>query len=136
MMTSKSDLFINGSVIGFGFIGGLFSRIGVDPEGLIIQSLLEAIGILHPSFQPFISLILLIIALGVMPTSILLAFSKGGILGLISVALAWLGGFLLIGRDVQTYSGITLVILAIILETFARAQFRKSRLNSTVNFKL
>jgi uncharacterized membrane protein len=132
-MTSKSDLFVNGSVIGFGFIGGLISRIVVDPEGLIIESLLEAIGILNPSFQPFISLILLLIALGVMPTSILLAFSKGRILGLISVALSWLGGFLFIGGDIQTYSGITLVILAIILGTFA---FRKSRLHSTVNFEL
>ena len=95
--------FVIQSIIGFGFLGGIFTRIGFKPEkilidffSVIIKNLVVFDLIPNYDFSPFFAVIGPIMAV----TSIYTAYKIGGLLGFIGVIFAFLGGFF-IGQQVS-----------------------------------
>jgi hypothetical protein len=89
-MARKSSLFIRQSVIGLGFLSGLFTAIGIDPEE-------AAIGIIGSSVQavwpdPQVSFLFIILPTLLLAVSVITAYRKGGILGLFSVLIGYFAG--------------------------------------------
>lgn len=101
--------------MGLGFLSGLFIGIGVDPEAEIIKALLEIVAQYSPAFA--IILRVVVILLGIYGTiqSLRSAYKKRGILGIIAIALAFLGG-LLLGLNIA--AGVWLLIVAILMGIF------------------
>lgn len=122
-MPSKGDVFVQEFVLGFGFIGGLFTRFNVDPELEVIKALLIVLTSLYPSVEPYIPLILLLISILLTAVSILFTHELGGKLGLLAVALAFIAGFFIIDPLVQLLC-ILLIFVAMFLGSYAVSQKR------------
>lgn len=105
---SKEEIFVKEFVIGVGFLGGLFARIGIDPETEIIRALTSVF-----RFDPrpilLISLLLTI-------SSFLVAYFRGGLLGLVAVLFGLIGGLLIIDNSI---AGTMFLILGIISRLIA-----------------
>lgn len=115
-MSNKGDILVHECVVGFGFLGGLFARVGVDPEGEILKALLEVAKSFLPSLGPINSLLLFLLTTFFTILSVLRAYSLGGVLGLVAVAFGWIGGFMVFGRSsIEIILGLILLILAIII---------------------
>lgn len=110
-MASKSDIFLQEFVLGFGFLGGLFTWVGVDPEEEMIRGLLT---VAIPNNEVLVSLV---IVLFVVVSTILGVFgtlAMAGKWGLLVVGLAWVSGFI-IAINSLTLWGAILLIVAVIL---------------------
>jgi len=118
-MSSKSDIFLHEFVVVFGFFGGLFTRVGVDPETELVKALLKILEVFVPSIGPFYPLILALIIGALTILSILGAYSLGGILGLVSVACAWVAGLIIIGGSIQSLIGIFFLFGAMFIGWYA-----------------
>ncbi|MGD1005597.1 MAG: hypothetical protein ABR887_09310 [Methanoregulaceae archaeon] len=108
-MAKKSSLFIRQFVIGLGFLSGIFTAIGIDPQGAIISVIGKAVGSVYP--EPHISYILFILPTVLLIISLVGAYMKGKVLGLISVIVAYLSGLLIL---TVTLLALTLLLLAIV----------------------
>lgn len=98
--------FVQEFVIGFGFLSGLWIHVGVDPETEIVKAFASAIQQIAPGFSVVFWLIPI-------ATSIVAWFSSyliGGWIGVLSVALALLGGIF-----ISSPVGIWLLIGGIVL---------------------
>lgn len=111
-MVDKGELFVREFVMGFGWVSGLFWRVGVDPETLILNALRDVYMRLTPDagFGWLFWLVPILISI----TSWIGAFFLGGALGLTAVILALAAGFLY-----DTLIGWVLMFVAIILGGFA-----------------
>jgi len=108
---TKRDLgeyFVQVFVIGFGFLSGLFMKIGVNPETIIIDTFSTITETLMPNsgFSGFFILIGILSTLG----SIAAAYAMGGKMGLVAVGIAFISG-LIFG---STFSIILLIISILI----------------------
>lgn len=119
MSPSKSDTFINEFVITFGFLGGLFTRVGVDPETELMKALLGILEQFVPSMKLLNPWVLILITIGLTILSILGIYSLGGKIGLFAVACAWIGGFIIIGDSTQAIIGISLFLIALFIGMYA-----------------
>jgi len=119
MSPSKTDAFINEFVITFGFLGGLFTRVGVDPETELIKAFLTILEQFAPSMQVLNPWILILITIGLTSVSILAIYSLGGKLGLFAVACAWIGGFTITGDSTQAIIGVSMFIIALFIGMYA-----------------
>jgi len=124
-MIKKSSLFIRQSVIGLGLLSGLFTAIGIDPEGEIIGVIGNTLTAIYP--DPRISYLFIILPTILLLLSVITAFRLGGITGLISVILAYFSGLSVFS---SLLSAIIFLGAAIILGYFAtnRRIFKKIRL--------
>ena len=102
-------------IIGVGFLSGLFIGIGVNPEAEIIKAFLEIIEAYSPGLAILLKVILILLGLYGTIQSWKSAYKRRGLLGIIAVALAFLGG-LLLGLNIAT--GIWLLIVAILIGIF------------------
>jgi hypothetical protein len=110
----NADFFVNELVIGFGFLGGLFARVGLDPESVIYDALLEVVKSLLPTLTPIFSLIFLLLAILSIASSILAAYRLGGLIGLLSVGFGFVGGFIMVGgSSTEAIVGTILLVIAI-----------------------
>lgn len=89
-MAKKSSIFIRQFVIGLGFLSGVFTAIGIDPQGEIIRILGKAAGSVYP--DPQISSLFIILPTLLLLISVITAYLKGGLLGLVSVIVAYFSG--------------------------------------------
>ena len=89
-MAGKSSLFIRQSVIGLGFLSGIFTAIGIDPQEVLIRIAGEAAGSVWP--DPLLRAFFLILPAVLLILSVLTAYRKGRMLGLISVMVAYFAG--------------------------------------------
>ncbi len=115
-MSKKGDIFVREFVLGFGFLGGIFTRVGVDPETMILQGLLEVLeSFLPPPMGSIKSplLILFMVLLTVGP--IYGAYRLGRGIGLLAVALAWFGGFIIVLGSINAVVGLFFLIAAIFI---------------------
>ncbi|MCJ7423416.1 hypothetical protein MUP01_04005 [Candidatus Bathyarchaeota archaeon] len=110
-MATKSDVFLQEFVLSFGFLGGLFTWIGVDPEEEVMKALLRAT---IPNNEILVSLIIVLIILATTVTGILGTWQMAGPLGLFIVGMAWISG-LIIAVNSLTLWGTILLIAAVIL---------------------
>lgn len=113
-IAKKSGLFIRQSVIGFGFLSGLFTAIGIDPEEAIIEVAGRTIHSFYP--DPGVSSLFVILPTILLLISIWTAYRFGGVIGLASVVLAYFAG---LGVFVSLYSAALLLAASVALGYFA-----------------
>lgn len=108
-MASKSKKYIWQSVIGLGFLSGLWTAIGVDPEQIVIGALSSVADVLYPN--PDIRYLFVILPTILLLISIYGAYSKGKIFGLLSVIVAYCAGLLILS---STVTALLLLLCAIV----------------------
>ena len=104
-IAKKSSLFIREFVIGLGFLSGIFTAIGIDPQQVVISIIGKAVVSLCP--DPEISALLIILPTILLLISLVTAYLKGRILGLMSVLVAYCAGILILVSTV-----LALILLA------------------------
>lgn len=110
-MTKKSDVFLQEFVLSFGFLGGLFTWVGVDPEEEIIRVLLR---VAIPNNEILVSLVIVLIILATTAAGILGTLQMAGWPGLFVVGMAWISGFIITVNSLTLWGAI-LLIAAVIL---------------------
>lgn len=91
-------------VIGFGFIGGFFTRLGFKPDQIVIEYFMTIVlnllitkdVIPNIEFSPYFNILGPLLTLG----SVFGSWKAGGILGVIGVFCAFVGGFY-IGENIS-----------------------------------
>lgn len=111
-MTEGLPYFVRYSVIGFGFVSGLWIAVGVNPETEIIRAFAE----LANSMQSGLGVFFWIIPFIILGVSIVAAIASGGWLGLIAVFIAFISGALCIS---WTIIALILFGVALVLGIFA-----------------
>jgi predicted branched-subunit amino acid permease len=109
-MGKKGGLFIRQFVIGLGFLSGVFTAIGIDPQETVIRIIGSAVGSLYP--DPQISYLFFILPTFLLLISVITAYLKGRVVGLISVLVAYCSGVLIL---VSTALALILLGFAILL---------------------
>jgi len=89
-MAKKSRTYIWQFVIGLGFLSGLWTAIGIDPQAVILDVLGNVVDTVYS--DPAIRSLFLILPTILLLLSILGAYNRGRLLGLISVIVAYLAG--------------------------------------------
>jgi len=113
-MAKKSRTYIWRFVIGLGFLSGLWTAIGIDPQAVIVGVLGNLIYTVYS--DPAIRSLFLILPTILLLLSILGAYTRGKLLGLISVILAYLAGLFIL---VSTVTALVFFGVAIIIGYFA-----------------
>jgi hypothetical protein len=90
-MARRSKTFLWQFVIGLGFLSGICTAIGIDPQEVILGKVGTAVATLWP--DPNIHVLFLILPTLLLLISIYGAYRGGKMLGLVSVILAYLAGF-------------------------------------------
>ena len=111
VMPAKGQVFLQEFVIGFGFLGGLFTWVGIDPEEQVVRALL---GAFLSNNELTISIVVICIMLVSTIASILGILSMGGKLGLLCVAFAWMAGFTMPMGSSLSVLGVILLIIAML----------------------
>ncbi|HEC93245.1 MAG TPA: hypothetical protein ENI51_09680, partial [Candidatus Atribacteria bacterium] len=62
-MTTTGERFAQEFVIGFGFLNGIFFAVGVDPEGMLVQSLINLLSKLNPDSAGLLAAVFAIVSL-------------------------------------------------------------------------
>jgi hypothetical protein len=109
-MAKKSGLFIRQFVIGLGFLSGIFTAIGIDPQVILLRIIGNAVGSVYP--DPQVSYMFFILPTILLLVSLIAAFMKGKVLGLVSVIVAYCSGVLIF---ISAVLSITLLLLAVAL---------------------
>jgi hypothetical protein len=89
-MTKKSGLFIRQFVIGLGFLSGIFTAVGIDPQQEVISLLGRAVLLYYP--DPEISYLFVILPAALLFASLAAAYLRGRVPGLVSVLVAYCAG--------------------------------------------
>ena len=111
-MPTKGEVFVQEFVLGFGFLGGLFTWVGIDPEEEILRALLMAF---LPNNELMISFVIFSIGLISTIGSILGTLAMGGKWGLLIVAFAWIAGFIMpIGSSLSVLGAFLLIVTMIL----------------------
>jgi energy-converting hydrogenase Eha subunit E len=122
-MAKKSKAYIWQFVIGLGFLSGVWTAIGIDPSAVILDVLGDMIGTLYS--DPVVRSLFLILPTALLVVSIISAYRKGKVLGLISVIMAYCAGLVII---VSTGTSLLLLIIAIIIGYLATSRRLRRRL--------
>jgi len=122
-MAKKSKEYIWQFVIGLGFLSGVWTAIGIDPGAVILNVLGDMIGTLYS--DPVVRSLFLILPTALLVVSIISAYRKGKVLGLISVIMAYSAGLFIM---VSTGTSLLLLIIAIIIGYLATSRHLRRRL--------
>ncbi|MDD1696853.1 MAG: hypothetical protein LUQ36_00665 [Methanoregula sp.] len=109
-MAKKSRTYIWQFVIGLGFLSGLWTAIGIDPQAVILDVLGNVVDTVYS--DPAIRSLFLILPMILLLISVLGAYTRGKFLGLISVIVAYLAGLLFL---VSTMTALVFLGIAIII---------------------
>jgi energy-converting hydrogenase Eha subunit E len=122
-MAKRSKAYIWQFVIGLGFLSGIWTAIGIDPGSVILKFLGDMVGTLYS--DPVVRSLFLILPAILLVVSIISAYQKGKVLGLISVIVAYSGGLIIL---VSIGTSIILLIIAIIIGYLATSRRMRKRL--------
>lgn len=103
-MGTRSSIFIRQFVIGLGFLSGIFTAIGIDPQQEVITIVGGAVASVYP--DPEISALCMVLPTLLLIISLIAAYRKGKVLGLASVLVAYCAGIVILGS-----LGISLLLL-------------------------
>jgi len=117
-MASKAKKYVWQSVIGLGFLSGLWTAIGIDPEQIVIGALSSLADSLYPS--PGMRYLFFLLPTILLIISIYGAYSKGKVLGLLSVIVAYCAGLLVLSSTVPALLLLLCAIVAGWLATHRR----------------
>ena len=125
-MAKKSRTYIWQFVIGLGFLSGLWTAIGIDPQEMILNILGNAAGSVYS--DPAIRFLLLILPTILFILSILGAYKKGKVLGLISVIVAYFAGLSIL---ISSFTALVFLGIAIIIGYLATNRRLAKKLTGT-----
>jgi hypothetical protein len=108
-MAKRSRTYIWQFVIGLGFLSGIWTAIGIDPEEVILNLLGSVTGEIYP--DPTLRHLFIILPTLLLLLSIWGAYKKGRVLGLISVVIAYMAGLSIL---VALWPSLVLLLAAII----------------------
>jgi hypothetical protein len=109
-MAKRSRTYILQFVIGLGFLSGLWTAIGIDPQTVIVSVLGNIVDTVYS--DPAIRSLFLILPTILLLLSILGAYRRGRLLGLISVILAYFAGLFILVSIVTAlvFLGVAIII--------------------------
>lgn len=108
-MAKRSRTYIWQFVIGLGFLSGLWTAIGIDPEEVVLNLLGTVIGGIYP--DPLVRQLFILLPLLLLTLSIWGAYKKGRVLGLASVLIAYVAGLSIL---VALWTSLVLLLAAIV----------------------
>ena len=108
-MAKRSREYIWQFVIGLGFISGVWTAIGIDPEAVILNVVGDIIGTVYS--DPGVRSLLIILPAVLLVISVIGAYRRGRGLGLISVIVAYISGLAIL---VSIMTSAILLIVAVI----------------------
>ena len=109
-MAKKSRTYIWQFVLGLGFLSGFWTAIGIDPQAVILDVLGNVVDTVYS--DPALRSLFLILPTFLLLISILGAYTKGQLPGLISVIVAYLAGLFIL---VSTVTALVFLGVAIII---------------------
>jgi predicted branched-subunit amino acid permease len=119
-MAKKFHRFIWQFVIGLGFLSGLWTAVGIDPEGILISTLGSAVGTLSP--DPALRALFMILPTLLLIGSVIGAYRNGKVPGLVSVLVAYGAGLVILSSAI---AGLVLLGVAIVLAYYSTRKHRK-----------
>jgi hypothetical protein len=125
-MAKKSHTYIWQFVIGLGFLSGLWTAIGIDPQEMVFNILGNAADSVYS--DPRIRFLLLILPTILFIISIIGAYKKGKVLGLISVIVAYIAGLFIL---ISTTTALVFLGIAIIIGYMATNRQLTKKLTGT-----
>jgi len=108
-MAKRSRTYIWQFVIGLGFLSGIWTAIGIDPEEVILNLLGSVTGEIYP--DPTLRQLFIILPAILLLISIWGAYKKGRVLGLVSVVIAYMAGLSVL---VALWTSLILLLAAIV----------------------
>jgi hypothetical protein len=108
-MAKRSRAYIWQFVIGLGFISGVWTAIGIDPEAVILNIVGDIIGTVYS--DPGVRSLLIILPAVLFVISVIGAYRRGRVLGLVSVIVAYISGLAIL---VSIMASAILLIVAVI----------------------
>jgi hypothetical protein len=125
-MAKRSRAYIWQFVIGLGLLSGIWTAIGIDPETVILNVLGNMVGAVYS--DPGVRSLLLILPMILLVISIIGAYRRGRVLGLISVIIAYISGLFIL---VSIMISAILLIIAIITGYLATNRRLRRKLTGT-----
>jgi hypothetical protein len=125
-MAKRSRAYIWQFVIGLGLLSGIWTAIGIDPEAEILNVLGNMVGAVYS--DPGARSLLLILPTILLVISIIGAYRRGRVLGLISVIVAYISGLFIL---VSIMISAILLIIAIITGYLATNRRLRKKLTGT-----
>jgi len=119
-MAKKSRAYIWQFVIGFGFLSGIWTAFGIDPEEVILNALGRVAGTIFQ--DPTLRQLFILLPTLLFLISIYSAYKKGRILGLVAVVIAYLAGLSIL---VSLGTTLFLLLAAIFIGYLATTRRRK-----------
>ncbi len=119
-MAKKSRRFVWQFVLGLGFLSGIWTAIGLDPEDVLISAVGSAVGSVFSS--PLVRYLFILLPTIFLVISVIGAYRKGKGLGLISVLVAYGAGLVILTSPVW---GLVLLAPAAAVGYCAAAKRRK-----------
>jgi small-conductance mechanosensitive channel len=108
-MVKRSRTYIWQFTIGLGFLSGLWTAIGIDPQEVILHLLGTVTGEIYP--DPTLRQLFILLPLILLVLSVWGAYKKGRVLGLASVLIAYVAGLSIL---VALWTSIVLLLGAIV----------------------
>jgi hypothetical protein len=124
-MAKKSRTYIWQFVIGLGFLSGLWTAIGIDPQEMVFNILGNAADSVYS--DPAVRFLLLLPTI-LLILSIIGAYRKGKVLGLISVIVAYIAGLFIL---ISTTTALVFLGIAIIIGYMATNRQLTKKLTGT-----
>jgi hypothetical protein len=125
-MAKKSRTYIWQFVIGLGFLSGLWTAIGIDPQEMVFNILGNAADSVYS--DPAVRFLLLLLPTILLILSIIGAYRKGKVLGLISVIVAYIAGLFIL---ISTTTALVFLGIAIIIGYMATNRQLTKKLTGT-----
>jgi small-conductance mechanosensitive channel len=108
-MAKRSRTYIWQFTIGLGFLSGLWTAIGIDPEEVVLNLLGTVTGEIFP--DPTLRQLFIVLPTILLLISVFGAYKKGKALGLASVLIAYVGGLSVL---VALWTSVLLLIAAMV----------------------
>ncbi len=117
-MAKRSGAYIWQFVIGLGFISGVWTAIGIDPQAVILNIAGEIIGTVYsdPGFRS----LLIILPVVLLVISVIGAYRRGRVLGLTSVIVAYISGLVILVSLITSVFLLTIAVITGYLATNRR----------------
>jgi len=108
-MAKRSRTYVWQFTIGLGFISGLWTALGIDPDEVILNLLGSVAAEIYP--DPTLRQLFIILPLILLAVPVLGAYKKGKILGLASVLIAYVAGLSIL---IALWTSLVLLLAAIV----------------------
>jgi hypothetical protein len=118
-MAKRSRTYIWQFTIGLGFLSGLWTAIGINPGEVVLNLIGKVTGEIYP--DPTLRQLFIILPVILLALSILGAYKKGRVIGLVSVVIAYVAGLSIL---VALWTSLILLFAAMVTGYIATSRRR------------